>query len=113
YTVTNGVPGPGAGNIETPGTHDIYTFTAAAGQKVYFQLLGGSPGLNVNWRVVDQAGNQLFNDGIPGNDPGVYPLNRGGTYTIDVGWDYNTTTGTYSFALLGQGSNGVATFDLG
>ena len=41
--VTNGVPGPGAGVIESPGEHDVYTFRAAPQQLVYLEDLGSTP----------------------------------------------------------------------
>src|SRR6185295_15399438 len=36
-TVTNSVPGPGAGNLELAGANDIYTFTGTSNQLVYFR----------------------------------------------------------------------------
>ena len=52
-TVSNGVPVAGAGNLETPGQTDTYTFTATAGQVVNFDGLnpcgGGFPDLR--WTV--------------------------------------------------------------
>ncbi len=33
--ISNGEPGPGAGVIEAPGSKDIYTFSAEAGQDIY------------------------------------------------------------------------------
>lgn len=41
-TVSDGVPGPSAGNIEAPGEVDVYTFDAVAGQKAIFNWLSGS-----------------------------------------------------------------------
>ena len=39
-TVSDGAPGSGAGNLETPGVWDVYTFEANPGQVVYFDNQG-------------------------------------------------------------------------
>src|SRR5439155_175621 len=94
----NGTNAAGAGKIESPGVHDIYAFTATAGQQVYFDFLGVNSGLDVKWRLVDEVGTVLFDRNLNG-DAGVYPLTRGGAYTIDVGYNLNNSTGTYGFKL--------------
>jgi hypothetical protein len=102
-TITNGVPGPGAGNIEEPGGLDIYTFSATAGQQVFFDLVGGESALNqVDWQLLAPDGEVLFDRVLfcCGNgDPGVYTLQQAGTYTIKVGNDTDPGTGTYGFTL--------------
>ncbi len=102
-TVSNGVPAAGAGNIETRGVRDIYTFNATAGQKVYFDLLDVAEDLqNVNWRLVSPDETVIFDrilNCCGGVDPGEYTLEQTGTYTIIVGEDYDPGTGTYSFEL--------------
>lgn len=96
--VRNGSPGEGAGFIETPGVKDQYTFTAAAGQSVYFQVVQTPPSNDLlRWRVVDSTGSELFNTCLQCSDPGVKVLDRGGTYTILVGNDSGPATGTYAF----------------
>src|SRR5690606_37102744 len=60
--ISDGVPGPGAGNIESPGVKDIYTFQATAGQQVYFDMQSQSGISQVDWTVVDEAGTILFNN---------------------------------------------------
>lgn len=96
-TVTNGIPAAGAGQIETPGSQDIYSFAAAPGQQVYFQLLGEYPGLIfMGWELKDEAGNRLFDETFI-IDPGVYTLTNGGTYTITVDDRQFFTTGFYQF----------------
>ena len=105
YTVSDGVPGVGAGNIETPGVQDIYTFTALSGQVVYFDELNTVDCISpVNWKVTDSAGDLVFNTqglGISGCgavDAGQFTLTRGGTYTITVE-GAGQGTGTYSFKI--------------
>lgn len=57
--VSDGVPGPGAGNIEAGGTDDIYTFAADAGHVVVFDVLSGSAGA-FRWRLEAPDGTELF-----------------------------------------------------
>jgi|GEM_PF-1647902 len=98
--VSNGVPGSGAGNIETSGARDFYTFTASAGQLVFFQDLGSSPGGQIRYDVYDSDWNYLFGEwlGDGAQSVGRQKLARGGTYHI-VASGNGGTTGTYSFKL--------------
>jgi len=41
-TITNGVPGASAGNIEVPGAWDYYTFNATNGQIAFFEILSAA-----------------------------------------------------------------------
>jgi hypothetical protein len=96
-TVSDGVPGAGAGNIEEPGAMDVYTFSAAAGTTAYFDELSGPCG--IRWDCVDANGATVFTDnGMCSSDPGVHELSLGGTYTISVRGE-GATTGTYSFIV--------------
>ena len=96
-TVSDGVPGVGAGNIEEPGTTDVYTFTVAPGTDVYFDELAG--GCGIAWNCVDSGGNVVFTDsGMCGADPQIYTLTAGGTYTATV-FGEGAATGTYSFIV--------------
>src|SRR5262249_36212070 len=60
--VSNGVPAAGAGNIESPGVVDRYTFSAAKGQVVYFDEQSGDACSNhpLFWRCTDSTGAVLF-----------------------------------------------------
>src|ERR1035441_2704799 len=49
--VTNGVPAPGAGRLQSAGADDLYTFTANAGQSVHFSDRDASPRV-ASWRLV-------------------------------------------------------------
>ncbi|MBL9138502.1 MAG: Ig-like domain-containing protein [Verrucomicrobiales bacterium] len=97
-TVSNGVPGAGAGNIETPGVEDVYTFTATPGQVVYFDLLSGGSAA-IQWRLVDSTGAQVFQEGFF-FDPGTVTLTNGGNYTLTIGNPKNDYVSTYSFRIL-------------
>ena len=95
-----GIPGAGAGRIETPGAEDVYTFSAAPGQKVYFHLSDRAKGMEyINWRLVDDNGMEVFNACLACSEPAVQTLTRGGTYTLNVGNPRNPATGDYSFEI--------------
>ncbi len=96
-TVSNGVPGAGAGNIETPGVRDIYTFSASPGQSVFFDYQAGGTSA-LTWKLVDAAGAVVFDRGFF-QDAGPYTLALGGTYTLTIGEDVSDHAGTYRFQL--------------
>ena len=72
-TVSRGVPGPGAGNLENPGVADVDTFRVTAGQSASFDRLTGFGGGHcVNWTLQGPS-RQLFS-GRFGQVDGVGPL---------------------------------------
>src|SRR5690606_20784050 len=82
-SVSDGVPGPGAGNLESPGSIDVYTFTITRETEVYFDEISG--GCGIVWRAEAPDGTALFdNNFICSADPGVYVLAQVGTYSIEV-----------------------------
>ncbi|MBL8144571.1 MAG: Ig-like domain-containing protein [Acidobacteria bacterium] len=88
-TISSGVPAAGAGNLEQPGTTDVYTFTATAGQKVYFDSDNpcGSGFQDLRWTARNPDGSDLFaNAQISGCvlDVGERTLAQTGTYTVIV-----------------------------
>jgi TIR domain len=96
--VKPGMPGSGAGVIETPGAEDIYAFSAAPGQKVYFHLLERDKGMDyIKWRLVDENSAEIFNNCLGCSDPGIQTLTKGGKYTLIVGNRSNPATGNYAF----------------
>lgn len=99
-TVSRDVPGPGAGNIESPGVKDEYIFTAVAGQEVVFEVVQ-PPQSNdlLRWRLLDDTGSEIFNTCLQCGNPGVKTLDRGGTYTIIVGNDSGPAVGTYEIRI--------------
>ena len=98
-TVSNGMPGAGAGNIEVPGAFDEYTFSGTAGEWVYLTT-GAFNGVNtINYRLLDPDDNQLDSQSINLGDMGAVQLPATGTYTIAVGEAPNEQTGTYSITL--------------
>lgn len=104
-TVTNGVPGPGAGNIEVGGAQDVYTFTGTAGQSLFFDHLHASAsfGGNLRWEARAPSGQTLFSSYLsPGSSVGRRTLPETGTYTIRLSVIVNDPdiAGTYSFRIL-------------
>ena len=99
--IADGVPGPGAGIIETPYGQDVYVFKAASRQRVYFRVLGRSTGMDyINWKLTDTDGTEIFNACLGCSEPGVRALTKGGTYTLTIGNDKNPATGTYQMQLF-------------
>ncbi|HRQ37073.1 MAG TPA: serine/threonine-protein kinase [Chloroflexota bacterium] len=99
-TVSRDIPGPGAGNIESPGVKDEYTFTATAGQEVYFQVVQPPQSSDLlTWRVLDDTGSEIFSTCLQCSDPGIKTLDRGGTYTIMVGNNSGAAIGAYQIRI--------------
>jgi len=95
-----GMPAAGAGTIETPGTEDVYVFSATAGQKVSFRITERSKGMEyINWRLADDNGMELFNSCLACGERGVQTLSKGGTYTLTIGNTRNPATGDYGFEI--------------
>ncbi len=101
-TISAGQPMAGAGNIESPGAADIYTFTATAGQTVFFDEEAACCGLE--WNCVDEDGTEIFNFNFlfTVNPIGARTLERGGEYTITVR-GRGAGTGTYGFEIRDGG----------
>jgi hypothetical protein len=95
-TVSDGVPGPGAGNIEVGGNQDVYTFEGNAGEQAVFDVLSGSAG-TFRWDAKAPDGTGLF-DGLFTDRSVLLP--QTGTYSVAVQGANAATTGTYSFRLL-------------
>ena len=98
-TVTTGVPGPGAGEIESIGDIDVYTFTADPGQEVFFDVQGFDADLGfADFVVTDSDGMIILRSVIWVTDPGALLLTKGGTYTVTVRHS-DASTGQYSFQI--------------
>ncbi|HET9917917.1 MAG TPA: hypothetical protein VFQ89_12470, partial [Candidatus Binatia bacterium] len=99
--IADGIPGPGAGIIESPHNQDVYTFNAAPRQRVYFRLLRHGTGMSyIKWRLTDADGGEVFNTCLGCGEPGVQILTKGGSYTLTVGGDNDSSTGTYELQLF-------------
>jgi len=92
-----GVPGAGAGIIETPGAEDIYSFVAVPGQKAFFRMVERSTGMDLNqWKLVDDNGMEIFSTCMGCSEPGLQTLIKGGEYKLIVGSMTNPSTGSYA-----------------
>lgn len=94
-TVSDGVPQPGAGNIEVPGAVDTYLFAGTAGQAAMFDAIT-APTSGLRWSLHAPDGTQLFDTGYTDQD---VTLPQTGTYTLQVRGLAVTSFGAYSFQL--------------
>jgi hypothetical protein len=85
------------GTIESPGTTDIFTFDAAAGQQIYFDGLLGDT--NIRWTLTAPDETVLFNAQVVQFDVDTFLLEQTGTYTLTID-GLNDVTGNYEFRLL-------------
>jgi serine/threonine protein kinase len=84
--IKNGEPDSGAGLLEAPGSKDIYTFTAEAGQEVYVHIIDPpATADNIEFYMTDDLGSNVFSSCLQCGDPGVITLDRGGEYRLTVG----------------------------
>jgi len=96
-------PGPGAGFIEAPGSHDYYTFTATAGQTVNLNVTRvPNISTSIYWRLEDESGNELFNTCLDCEELQTIKFDHDGTYTIIVGSDTSPGFGKYEFQIVEQ-----------
>lgn len=99
-TISEGVPTPGAGKIESPGTEDVYHFSATANQRVYFRMLEHGANMSyIKWRLTDQDDQEVFNTCLGCGEPGMKTLEKGGTYRLIVGNMKDPATGAYKLDL--------------
>ena len=102
-TVSDGAPAVGAGNIETGGAVDDYTFNGTAGQAVRLHDPGSAACCNIYWQVYAPDGTALVGDWFGEADLAPFTLPTTGQYTIQVNGYPNgafDATGTYGFSLL-------------
>jgi hypothetical protein len=100
-TVTNNVPGVGAGNIEMPGAQDFYTFNATAGQSLSFEAISRSAAFNgwLQWELRSPTGALVFGNYFA--DGGRRTMPETGLYTIRVWVGANNPSylGSYAFRI--------------
>lgn len=86
-TISEGVPGAGAGNIEEPGAQDLYTFDATAGQHVFLEAIAAAGTFQgwLYWELRSPSSNLVSGSFLKaGGHPGRRTLPETGTYTIRV-----------------------------
>jgi large repetitive protein len=92
---------PVSGVLDPAARTDIYNFTAAAGERFYFDITARAGGGDVYWRLLDPFGRAVFGPASmnsTGSDIDVTTLAFDGTYTLFIeGRFYTTGTASYSF----------------
>lgn len=89
-----------SGIIESPGAHNLYTFTATAGQTVAVSMLEApQTRYSIQWRLEDEEENEFFNTCLLCNDPEPITFEKDGTYTIIIGSETSPGTGEYEFQI--------------
>ena len=101
--ISNGVPGPGAGNLETKASHDLYNFTVPAGGKSLFLDFTGCASNNISssishswlkWQVTAVGtGARIAGDYCRNGDKTVALPE--GEYTLDISAEQDSY-GTYT-----------------
>ncbi|MFN0091064.1 MAG: hypothetical protein ACKVWR_12475 [Acidimicrobiales bacterium] len=96
-----GAPGAGAGEIETPGVVDVYTFNGADGQTLFFQVnkLDDKCPNSLYWRLQDPNDKELFDTGMGGcGSRGPLKLDRAGSYKLTV-YGFGDAAERYGFKV--------------
>lgn len=97
--ITNGNPLPGAGNIESPGSLDVYQFGAVASQSITLAVQS-APGCDLRFILRNPGGNVITNRrSCDGNYAGTLPVS--GIYTVTVERNGPTARGVYGFQISG------------
>ena len=86
---------PVMSSLANPGDQAIYTFSGTAGERVFYNALVNSSGIDAI--LVDPFGNQVFNTNANAQT-GPYALPRTGTYTLTI-YGSGNATGSYGFNL--------------
>ncbi len=100
-SVSNGVPAPGAGNLETTASQDDYIFstTSAGAIQVDFSNCSSSLGYNVNWALVDTfTGGSVYS--TTGCGSKLVTNVPAGRYSLNV--SRSGASGTYRVGILVQ-----------
>jgi len=98
--ISNGEPEEGAGNIESPGAQDIYTFTAEPGEMIFLRIVQvPETNNNVSLFLTDSEDTNIISSCLECGDPGMVALILGGTYTLTVGSDNPENAGVGEYRL--------------
>jgi hypothetical protein len=103
-TVSDGVPGVGAGRITVNTETDYYAFAGTAGQNIFVEEISAAASLAgwLRWELKSPANVTVFSSYLDNNnDLGRRTLPETGTYTLRVwvGASNAAYIGTYSFRL--------------
>lgn len=99
-TISNGSPGPGAGNLETTEAEDHYRFTSASGGAIQLDFSEcGSTLRTVNWKLVNEAGTTIKSATADCGSTRV-PDVPAGTYRVIV--SASVYAGTYKLKITAE-----------
>jgi hypothetical protein len=102
-TISDGVPGVGAGRIDVNTETDQYTFTGSAGQSIFLEELSVASSFAgwLKWEIKSPGNVTVFSSYLEGNNEGRRTLPENGTYTLRVwvGAVNPAYIGTYAFRL--------------
>ncbi|MFD7025041.1 VWD domain-containing protein [Promicromonospora sukumoe] len=90
-TVSDGVPGTGAGRLETTASVDRYTFNLSAASTLQYQQVLQK---FFNYRIIDTVSGDVVGDGYTDKQFNL----PAGSYALEVG--HGNDKGTYSFKLF-------------
>ncbi|MBE9061109.1 Ig-like domain-containing protein [cf. Phormidesmis sp. LEGE 11477] len=94
--------------ISEGGEVDVYTFSATAGQRLYYDGISGSASIDAS--LVSTSGVTVFSFNNVNNDRGPISLLESGEYQLRLDGS-GSTTGDYSFQLLDLAEGTDLTFD--
>lgn len=101
--VSKNDPGPGAGNLDTAGAHDVYTFEATAGTLAFFERLSAAATFEgwLVWELKAPSGAVVFRSYFGSGTDGRKTLAETGTYTLRVmdSTTILTHVGDYAFRI--------------
>jgi membrane-associated phospholipid phosphatase/methionine-rich copper-binding protein CopC len=89
--------------ISQPGEKDIYTFTGAAGQRLYYDALSNNAASTIYAQLLSPSGQSVFYNGDADTDRNVFTLTESGTYKLILDGN-QASTGDYSFKLIDTGT---------
>ena len=93
-TVSDGNPGPGAGNLEVPGSLDVYAFAASGGERI--TLVGSDCAVNASYSLAAPSGRLVARAAVCGTNNVIDLPTDGGNYEVRVSAE---TSGTGTYAL--------------
>ena len=99
-SVSDGVPGAGAGNIETIASKDIYRFTVPSGGRSLHIDNGSGPsaGHGIGWKLINRADGSTVASGDVAQDKQI-PNLAANDYQLEY-TSASSKTGTYNFNAL-------------
>src|SRR5262249_6089221 len=91
----------------TAGEVETFTFTAPAGQRIYFDSQDGDSD-QISIGIVSPSNTSIVNTNLAPADPGTFLLTESGTYTVRIQGNSPTSTGDYRFRLLALPADATA-----